>query len=81
MDDNEFEELEYTKDLILTHNEFSKSEIIKANSNLSSRIYIAPHGNYIPYINVQNNKKRSRKRLDIPNDKNVLLFFGMIKEV
>ena len=44
-------------DLILTHNEFSKSEIIKVNSNLSSRIYIVPHGNYIPFINVRNDKE------------------------
>ena len=68
-------------DLILTHNEFSKSEIIKVNSNLSSRIYIVPHGNYIPFINMQNDKEKSRKHLEIPNNKKVLLFFGMIKKV
>jgi len=68
-------------DLILTHNEFSKSEIIKINPNLSACIYIVPHGNYTPFINVQNNKEKSRKRLEIPNNKKVLLFFGMIKEV
>ena len=68
-------------DLILTHNEFSKSEIIKVNPNLSSRIHRVPHGNYIPFINVQNDKEKSRKRLEIPNDKKVLLFFGMIKKV
>ena len=68
-------------DLILTHNEFSKSEIIKISPNLSSRIYIVPHGNYIPFINVRNDKEKSRKRLEILNDKKVLLFFGMIKQV
>jgi len=68
-------------DLILTHNEFSKSEIIKASPHLSSRIYIVPHGNYIPFINVRNDKEKSRKRLGISNDKKVLLFFGMIKKV
>jgi len=68
-------------DLIFTHNEFSKSEIIKVNPNLSSRIYIVPHGNYIPFINMENNKEKSRKRLEIPNNKKVLLFFGMIKKV
>ena len=67
--------------LILTHNEFSKSEIIKDNPNLSSRIYIVPHGNYTPFINLKNNKEKSRKRLKIPNNKKVLLFFGMIKKV
>jgi D-inositol-3-phosphate glycosyltransferase len=68
-------------DLILTHNEFSKSEIIKVNPNLSSLIHIVPHGNYIPFINVRDDKEKSRKRLEIPNDKKVLLFFGMIKKV
>ena len=68
-------------DLILTHNEFSKLEIMKDNPNLSSCIYIVPHGNYIPFINVQHDKEKSRKRLEISNDKKVLLFFGMIKKV
>jgi D-inositol-3-phosphate glycosyltransferase len=68
-------------DLILTHNDFSKSEIIKGNADLSSLIYIVPHGNYTPFINVQNDKEKSRKQLGIPNDKKVLLFFGMIKKV
>ena len=68
-------------DLILTHNEFSKSEIVKINPNLSSCIYIVPHGNFIPFIHVKNDKERSRQHLDIPNEKKVLLFFGMIKKV
>ena len=68
-------------DLILTHNEFSKSQIIKTNPNLSSLISIVPHGNYIPFINVNNDKKKSRKRLEISPEKKVLLFFGMIKKV
>ena len=68
-------------DLILTHNEFSKSEIIKTHTSLSSCIYIVPHGNYTPFINVQHDKEKSRKLLGIPNNKKVLLFFGMIKKV
>jgi D-inositol-3-phosphate glycosyltransferase len=68
-------------DLILTHNEFSKSEIIKKNVDLLSYIHIIPHGNYTPFISVQEDKEKSRNKLDIPNDKKVLLFFGMIKKV
>jgi len=68
-------------DLILTHNEFSKLEIIKINPNLSSCIHIVPHGNYTPFIHVQNDKEKSRQHLGIPNEKKVLLFFGMIKQV
>jgi len=68
-------------DLILTHNEYSKSEIQISKPCLSSRIHIIPHGNYIPFISLENNKKKSRKHLDLPNNKKILLFFGMIKEV
>ena len=68
-------------DLILTHNEFSKSEILKGNAEFSSNIYIIPHGNYTPFINIQEDKEKSRNQLGIPNDKKVLLFFGMIKKV
>ena len=62
-------------DLILTHNEFSKSEIVKINPNLSSCIYIVPHGNYIPFINVQNDKEKSRKHLEIPNEQKGIVIF------
>lgn len=68
-------------DLILTHNQFSKSEIIKINPKLSTYTYIVPHGNYIPFIHVQNDKERSKKHLGIAKNKKVLLFFGMIKQV
>ena len=68
-------------DRIITHNEFSKSEIINVNSNLSSYISIVPHGNYTPFINIQYDKEKSRDKLGIPNNRKILLFFGMIKKV
>jgi len=67
-------------DRIMTHNEFSKSEIINMNANLSSFISIVPHGNYIPFINIQYDKKKSKEQLGIPNNRRILLFFGMIKK-
>ena len=68
-------------DRIITHNKFSKSEIIDINSNLFPYISIIPHGNYTPFINIQNDKGKSRNKLGIPNNRKVLLFFGMIKKV
>lgn len=68
-------------DRIITHNEFSKSEIINMNANLSSCISIIPHGNYTPFINIQYDKQKSKEQLGIPNNRRVLLFFGMIKKV
>jgi len=68
-------------DRIITHNEFSKSEILNINADLSSCISIVPHGNYTPFINIQYDKEKSKKQLGIPNNKTILLFFGMIKKV
>ena len=68
-------------DRVITHNQFSKSELINLNANLSSCISIVPHGNYIPFINIQSDKEKSRKQLSIPNNRRVLLFFGMIKKI
>tara|TARA_X000000368_G_C23040298_1_gene716546 strand:+ start:693 stop:1838 length:1146 start_codon:yes stop_codon:yes gene_type:complete len=68
-------------DLIFTHNEFSREEIIKIAPLLKESIHIVPHGNYIPFINIQKDKKKSREYLDLPADKTILLFFGMIKKV
>ncbi|MEC7646005.1 MAG: glycosyltransferase family 4 protein [Bacteroidota bacterium] len=68
-------------DLILTHNQFSKSEIIKIDPMLNGKIHIIPHGNYIPFINIYKDKNKSREYLSLPKEKTILLFFGMIKEV
>jgi glycosyltransferase involved in cell wall biosynthesis len=68
-------------DLVLTHNEFSKTEILKLNNFNLPKIKIIPHGNYIPFIDIQKDKLLSRKKLGIPENKKVLLFFGMIKKV
>jgi len=67
-------------DRIITHNEFSKLEILDLNVSLSSRTSIVPHGNYTPFINIQYDKEKSREQLGISNNSKVLLFFGMIKK-
>ena len=68
-------------DIVLTHNAFSKNEIIKVTSISSNNIYIIPHGNYTPFISIQNDKNNSKEILNLPKDKTILLFFGMIKKV
>ena len=67
-------------DLILTHNEFSKKEIIKKNYTLTQKIHIVPHGNYTPFIEIKQDKLKSKQYLGIPENKKIILFFGMIKE-
>ena len=67
-------------DLILTHNKFSKNEITKIISG-SLNIHIIPHGNYLPFINIEKDKSKSKKKLSLPENKRIILFFGLIKEV
>ncbi|MAM05722.1 MAG: hypothetical protein CMD06_07195 [Flavobacteriales bacterium] len=71
----------FLTDLLLTHNEFSKLEIMKLFPTIKSTIHIIPHGNYLPFINRNIDKKQSKYYLNIPQNKNVILFFGMIKKV
>ena len=71
----------FLTDSIFTHNIFSKKEIVKYHKSFAKKITIIPHGNYLPFIENQEDQKASRLRLDIGLDKKVLLFFGMIKKV
>lgn len=68
-------------DLILTHNLFSKKEILKISPLIEGKIVIVPHGNYIPFITIDNDKENAKDFLGIDRHKKVLLFFGMIKKV
>lgn len=68
-------------DLILTHNQFSKEKIIKGCGPMRKKIYIVPHGNYTPFIQLHRDKSKSKSYLGLPDDQKIILFFGMIKEV
>ena len=68
-------------DLLITHNQYSLNEIIKIDKFFQRKLHIIPHGNYGPFINIQRNQKRSREYLNLPSEKKILLFFGMIKKV
>ena len=68
-------------DTALTHNEFSKEELIKSTSISKNDIHIVAHGNYTQFINIRIDKTQSRLKLDLPQNKTILLFFGMIKKV
>ena len=63
------------------HNLFSKKEILKISPLIEGKIVIVPHGNYIPFITIDNDKENAKDFLGIDRHKKVLLFFGMIKKV
>jgi len=45
-----------------------------------NKIHMIPHGHMLDYVEIQN-REESRKRLGLPDDKVILLFFGQIKKV
>ena len=67
--------------IVLTHNQFSRLEIYKIAPYFSSKIFVVPHGNYTPFIDIEEDKIKSKSYLKLPEDKKILLFFGMIKKI
>ncbi len=66
--------------LIFTHNIFSKNRIINQFSKIKEKTVVFPHGNYIPFIEPEEDQQKARVQLNIPREKKVLLFFGMVKK-
>lgn len=68
---------------LITHNRHSNDALLNKLNELGVEppaSQIIPHGNYLPFI-----KKRasidSKKALNLPSDKKIILFFGQIKSV
>ncbi|MEY8216234.1 MAG: glycosyltransferase family 4 protein [Colwellia sp.] len=66
----------------IVHNEFSKKELksILEDVGLRRAMSVIPHGNYIPFLD-KRHKGDAKRKLDLPDNKKVLLFFGQIKDV
>ncbi|MNF36673.1 D-inositol 3-phosphate glycosyltransferase [compost metagenome] len=69
-------------DHFIVHNQFSHSELLQLlqRNKISKPISIIFHGNYLPFIR-PTETATSRNQLEIPQNKNVILFFGQIKKV
>jgi glycosyltransferase involved in cell wall biosynthesis len=69
-----------TADKLIVHSESNKSEMVETFGINGSKISVVPHGsNNIFYFNGELSQDSARRKLDIPNRKKVLLFFGMIQ--
>ena len=66
---------------LITHNEFSKNQMLDLFKGIDKNVAVIPHGNYLPFIETAKDQDSSRQYLGIPKDKKVLLFFGMIKKI
>lgn len=66
--------------IVIVHNNVSKNELIRRIGIPPNMIYTIPHGNYIQMIPFLPSKSESKKRLNLPAESKVILFFGQIKE-
>lgn len=68
-------------DALIAHNQVSKSELVDKIGVDARSISVVPHGNYIDFSMGNIDKSVARRRLGLPDDVPILLFFGQIKEV
>jgi len=66
-------------DIFIIHNKRNKAKFLDLYRVNEKKIYILPHGTTYPYQQVKRiSKKEARKRLEISQDKKIILFFGYI---
>jgi glycosyltransferase involved in cell wall biosynthesis len=68
-------------DVVIAHNQISKSELIEKLGLPSQKIVVIPHGNYLHMLGEMPEKAQARKQLALSETSKVLLFFGQIKDV
>lgn len=68
-------------DGIVVHNNVSRQAVLTILPDASKKIIVIPHGNYVDYASTAITREEARRRLGIPLDSNLLLFFGQIKKV
>jgi glycosyltransferase involved in cell wall biosynthesis len=68
-------------DKIIVHAESNKREIVKIFKIDPSKVHVIPHGSFdIFYTDKSITKEIARKKIKIPDEKRVILFFGLIKK-
>jgi len=68
-------------DVVIAHNQVSRQELIEKVELSSEKIHVIPHGNYLHALSKLPEQNVARKHLKLPENVNVLLFFGQIKDV
>ncbi|MGG6238273.1 glycosyltransferase family 4 protein [Nodosilinea sp. AN01ver1] len=65
---------------IIVHSEAAKKELVaQFPFNISRRVYVIPHANYIGQYKNSVSRQQARQRLNIPETKFVFLFLGLIR--
>jgi glycosyltransferase involved in cell wall biosynthesis len=68
-------------DGVIVHNQSSRAALLEQGIVPQERIAVIPHGHYLPYVDQIPPMAEARRKLDLPLDAPVILFFGQIKKV
>ncbi len=61
---------------LVVHNAFSRDALLGAVGNIPAKVSVVPHGNYVSQFPDPPGKDAARRRLGLPSDRLILLFFG-----
>lgn len=67
-------------DMVINQARMNKEELVKDFGVIADKIQYIPHGHYMEYAESAS-KEESVKKLDLPTDRPIILFFGQIKKV
>jgi beta-1,4-mannosyltransferase len=70
--------LAHLSNAIITHGESIKNEIEK-KFRVQDKVFVIPHGNYIDRYPNAVGRNESRKRLNMPDDTLIYLYFGLVR--
>jgi len=65
---------------IIVHNKANKNDLVKYFKLSPDKICVIPHGNFNLFIREEYNSVIARKKIGLPADRKILLFFGSIRK-
>jgi glycosyltransferase involved in cell wall biosynthesis len=82
IDAGKYAKFERSIDQIIVHSDYAKASLKKYFPNFpESKVHIVPHGDSDFLFNKPITKEEARKKLGLPMDQKLVLFFGQIKKV
>ena len=67
-------------DALILHSEQNRQQLVRWIPAVAEKANVIPHGNYDEFRNLEMSRERARQRLELPDDRKIVLFFGAIRE-
>ena len=66
-------------DALIIHSEVNRDELLEWLPRLRAKTDVIPHGNYEEFRDLEDGKPEARRHLELPQDRQIILFFGAIR--